>query len=397
MRTRYLLLSCILLSIIATACSFNLPFPNIQGTTSVDSGATFTPASVVSSDISAPASSLLAPVDLTELYETVNPGVVSVVTYTNPGPPHGERILLGQGSGFVLDDLGHIITNRHVVQDALEIEVDFPSGMRAWATLIGTDPDSDLAVIKVEVPSTDLVALPLGDSDLVRVGELVIAIGNPFGLSGTLTVGVVSALGRTLASERAAPSGGAFSAADLIQTDAAINPGNSGGPLLNVRGEVIGVNRAIRTESFTLSGDAANSGVGFAIPSNIVRRVVPVLIAEGEYNYTYLGVSSLSELNLASLEILGYAPETTGAYLTCVTVGGPADLGGLVGSAPCDSLEGLVAGGDLIIAIDDQTVREFSDLLSYLVNHTEVGQTVIMTVIRDGTEINIEIELEARP
>jgi 2-alkenal reductase len=305
--------------------------------------------------------------------------------------------LLGQGSGFVIDDLGHIVTNQHVVQDANEIEVDFPSGMKAWATLIGTDPDSDLAVIKIEVSASILVPLPLGDSDSVQVGELVIAIGNPFGLSGTLTVGVVSALGRTLASERAAPGGGTFSAADLIQTDAAINPGNSGGPLLNMFGEVIGVNRAIRTESFTLSGDAASSGVGFAIPSNIVRRVVPVLIAEGEYNYPYLGLSSLSELNLSVLEVLGYPPDTTGAYVTCVTADGPADLGGLIGAASCDSLEGLLAGGDLIIAIDAQIVREFNDLISYLVNHTEVGQQVILTVIRDGAEIDLEVTLAARP
>jgi 2-alkenal reductase len=304
---------------------------------------------------------------------------------------------LGQGSGFVIDQEGHIVTNQHVVQDAEEIEVDFPSGLRAWAILVGTDPDSDLAVIRVEVPPDELVPLPLADSDQVHVGETVIAIGNPFGLSGTLTVGVVSALGRTLASERQAPTGGVFSAADLIQTDAAINPGNSGGPLLNTRGEVIGVNRAIRTESFTLSGDAANSGVGFAIPSNIVRRVAPVLIASGSYDYPYLGLSSLSELNLATLEILGLPPDTTGAYVTCVTPGGPADLAGVQGSGPCDSLDILQTGGDLIIAIDDISVREFNDLLSYLVNHTEVGQTVIMTVLRDGMEVDLEILLQARP
>ena len=397
MRTRSIFLISMLLSAIAAACSLNIAFPNTPASPSHQSVATFTPGSVVSVPTSDPPSLLLAPTDLTELYEAVNPGVVSIVTYASPGAPHSDRVLLGQGSGFVIDELGHIVTNQHVVQDANEIEVDFPSGMKAWATLIGTDPDSDLAVIKVEVSASILVPLPLGDSDSVQVGELVIAIGNPFGLSGTLTVGVVSALGRTLASERAAPGGGTFSAADLIQTDAAINPGNSGGPLLNMLGEVIGVNRAIRTESFTLSGDAASSGVGFAIPSNIVRRVVPVLIAEGEYNYPYLGLSSLSELNLSVLEVLGYPPETTGAYVTCVTPGGPADLGGMIGSASCDSLEGLLVGGDLIIAIDAQVVREFNDLISYLVNHTEVGQQVILTVIRDGAEINLEVTLAARP
>ncbi len=397
MKKRSILLISMLLLITAAACSLNIAFPNTPGSPSIQSVPTFTPRIMATLETSAPPSLLLAPTDLTELYEMVNPGVVSIVTYATAGTPQSERVLLGQGSGFVIDDLGHIVTNQHVVQDADEIEVDFPSGMKAWATLVGTDPDSDLAVIKVDVSASVLVPLPLGDSDLVQVGELVIAIGNPFGLSGTLTVGVVSALGRTLASERAAPGGGTFSAADLIQTDAAINPGNSGGPLLNMRGEVIGVNRAIRTESFTLSGDAASSGVGFAVPSNIVRRVAPVLIAEGEYNYPYLGLTSLSELNLGTLEVLGYPPETTGAYVTCVTPGGPADLGGLIGSAPCDSLEELLAGGDLIVAVDNQVVREFNDLISYLVNHTEVGQQVVVTVLRDGVEVNLEITLAARP
>jgi 2-alkenal reductase len=387
----------VLLSIIATSCSLNFALPDIAIAPASGQAPTFTPSSQVISGTSTAPSVLLAPEDITELYEVVNPGVVNIVTYLAPGSPHNDRVILGQGSGFVIDGLGHIVTNQHVVQDAEEIEVDFPSGMKAWATLIGTDPDSDLAVIKVEVDSSLLVPLPLGDSDLVKVGELVIAIGNPFGLSGTLTVGVVSALGRTLASERAAPTGGTFSAGDLIQTDAAINPGNSGGPLLNMRGEVIGVNRAIRTESFTLGGDAANSGVGFAIPSNIVRRVVPVLIEEGEYHYTYLGVTSLSELNLGTLEVLGYPSNTTGAYITCVTPGGPAEIGGLIGSASCDADDVLTRGGDLIIAIDDQAVREFNDLLSYLVNHTEVGQVVVLTVLRNGEQVDLEITLQARP
>lgn len=388
----------LLIAVLITACSLNQTITNAIVTPPAEATLTLTPSS--SQDASPPVEPppiLPMPESLTELYERVNPGVVSIVTFAYADPPSNDRLLLGQGSGFVIDQEGHIVTNQHVVQDAEEIEVDFPSGLRAWAILVGTDPDSDLAVIRVEVPPDELVPLPLADSDQVHVGETVIAIGNPFGLSGTLTVGVVSALGRTLASERQAPTGGVFSAADLIQTDAAINPGNSGGPLLNTRGEVIGVNRAIRTESFTLSGDAANSGVGFAIPSNIVRRVAPVLIASGSYDYPYLGLSSLSELNLATLEILGLPPDTTGAYVTCVTPGGPADLAGVQGSGPCDSLDILQTGGDLIIAIDDISVREFNDLLSYLVNHTEVGQTVIMTVLRDGMEVDLEILLQARP
>ncbi len=398
MRKRTILFVVVLLTLLGTACSLNQVVADVLVSPTTETIETITPSFV--QDPNSPSDhqpQLLAPETLTELYERVNPGVVNIVTFSSTGPTASDRILMGQGSGFVIDDQGHIVTNQHVVQDAEEIEVDFPSGMRAWATLVGTDPDSDLAVIRVDVPPDDLVPLPLADSDLVQVGETVIAIGNPFGLSGTMTVGVVSALGRTLASEREAPIGGVFSAADLIQTDAAINPGNSGGPLLNIRGEVIGVNRAIRTESFTLSGDAANSGVGFAIPSNIVRRVAPVLISGGNYDYPYLGLTSLSELNLATLEVLELPPDTVGAYVTCVTPNGPADLGGVQGSGSCDALDLLQGGGDLIIAIDDIPVREFNDLLSYLVNYTEVGQTVTLTVLRDGTEVYIEILLQARP
>jgi S1-C subfamily serine protease len=398
MNNRTILIPVLLFTFLSTACSLNQAIANMLVSPTTEIVQAITPS--VTQDTSPPTDTqtlLPAPETLTELYERVNPGVVNIVTFTSTGPTANDRILMGQGSGFVIDDQGHIVTNQHVVQDAEEIEVDFPSGMRAWATLVGTDPDSDLAVIRVDVPPEDLVPLPLADSDLVQVGETVIAIGNPFGLSGTLTVGVVSALGRTLASEREAPIGGVFSAADLIQTDAAINPGNSGGPLLNIRGEVIGVNRAIRTESFTLSGDAANSGVGFAIPSNIVRQVAPVLIANGSYDYPYLGLTSLSELNLATLEVLGLPPDTIGAYVTCVTPDGPADLAGVQGSGSCDALDILQSGGDLIIAIDDHTVREFNDLLSYLIIHTEVGQTVTMTVLRDGRQVDLEILLQARP
>ncbi|MCJ7513903.1 MAG: trypsin-like peptidase domain-containing protein, partial [Anaerolineales bacterium] len=205
-------------------------------------------------------------------YQQLSPGVVAILTYSDVGAPHDGRIPTGQGTGFVIDDQGHILTNHHVVEGAREIEVDFPQGIKAWAELLGKDPDSDLAVLQVDLPASHLVPLPLGDSDSVRVGDPVAAIGNPFGLAGTMTVGIVSALGRTLESERQAPGGSAFSAGGIIQTDAAINPGNSGGPLLNQGGQVIGVNRAIRTENFTVSGDAANSGVGFAIPINIVKR-----------------------------------------------------------------------------------------------------------------------------
>ncbi|MEE9216486.1 MAG: trypsin-like peptidase domain-containing protein [Anaerolineales bacterium] len=335
------------------------------------------------------------PDNLVELYNRVNPGVVTIYTFA---APHPDTIPLGQGSGFVIDTEGHIVTNQHVVEGAEEIEVDFPSGFKAWATLIGTDPDSDLAVLKVDAPPEELFPIPLGDSDQVMVGEFVVAIGNPFGLSGSMTVGVVSAIGRVLQSEREAPGGGSFSAGDLIQTDAAINPGNSGGPLLNLRGQVIGVNRAITTESFTVSGNASNSGVGFAVPINIVRRVVPALIQSGDYDYPYLGITSLGDgsLNLRQLEVLELPSRTLGVYVTCVVRGGPAHRAGLQGAGACGSPD-AAAGGDLIIAIDGETVVTFSDLIGYLVTDASVGELVTLTVIRDGETVDISLTLEPRP
>jgi S1-C subfamily serine protease len=331
-------------------------------------------------------------------YAALSPGVVAILTYSDVGAPHDGQIPTGQGTGFVIDTEGHILTNHHVIDGAKEIEVDFPQGMKAWAELLGKDPDSDLAVLKVDLPALQLVPLPLGDSDMVRVGDPVAAIGNPFGLAGTMTVGIVSALERTLDSERQAPGGSAFSAGDIIQTDAAINPGNSGGPLLNQHGQVIGVNRAIRTENFTVSGDAANSGVGFAIPVNIVKRVVPLLIQEGSYRYPYLGISSLSSerWTLPILEQLDLPPNASGAYVTCVTPGGPAEKAGLIGAGSCDS-EGLSSGGDLLVAIDGQAIIDFNDLLSYLVEHTEVGQEVTVRVLRDGKEVDLPVTIGPRP
>jgi 2-alkenal reductase len=336
--------------------------------------------------------------DLAALYRNVDPGVVAIWTFATVAGAHDTSVPVGQGTGFVIDTQGHIVTNQHVVADAEEIEVDFPSGMRAWAEVLGTDLDSDLAVLKVDVPADELFPLPLGDSDQVQVGETVIAIGNPFGLSGTMTSGIISAIGRTLDSERAAPGGQPFSSGDILQTDAAINPGNSGGPLINLQGEVIGVNRAIRTESFTVSGDAANSGVGFAIPVNIVKRVVPSLIEAGRYDYPYLGISSLNQstLNLNTLERIELPADTVGIYVTCVTDGGPADQADLRGAGACDDGD-LLPGGDLIVAIDGHPLETFNDLISYLVSSTQVGQQIVITVVRQAEEVELTLTVGARP
>ena len=320
--------------------------------------------------------------DLVTLYERINPSVVHIFVYDEAGNQ------LGTGTGFVYDDQGHIITNNHVVSSAARLEVAFPGGERRTAETIGTDIDSDLGVIRVAEPPAGVLPIPLGDSDSVRVGQFVVAIGNPFGEAGSLSLGIVSGLGRTLTSDRIAQGGGRYSLPQVIQTDAAINPGNSGGPLLNLAGEVVGVNSAISTSTGT------NSGVGFSIPVNAVRRVVPALVATGEYHYTYMGVS-MSELDLTTQEALGL-PQVAGAYMTEVTPGAPAATAGLRGSG-ISNLGELLPGGDLIIAADGRPINNPDDLISFLVFQTEVGQTITLTIIRDGQQIDVPLTLGQRP
>jgi len=326
---------------------------------------------------------------LISLYEAVNPGVASIIVYS-------DGLVVGQGSGFLFDDQGHILTNYHVVEDAVQIEVVFPSGFRAKGELIGTDLDSDIAVVKVILSDLNLSPLAMGSSSEVKVGQYVVAIGNPFGLSGTMTVGIVSARGRLLESLRAAPSGGFFTAPDLIQTDAAINPGNSGGPLLNMSGEVIGINRAIRT-SEEGNGMLSNSGIGFAVPIDIVKRVVPFLIRDGKYDYPYLGIISRENLTLIEKEALGFSSEITGAYVVEVPKNGPASDAGMRGGTTETIFSDLPAGGDLIIAVDEEPIRSFSDLLAYLVTHKSPGDEMEITVLREGQEIVLMVILEKRP
>ncbi len=322
------------------------------------------------------------------LYERTSPGVVAIMVGSGMGS--------GQGSGFVYDKEGHIITNYHVIEGAQDIEIDFPSGFKARGEVIGTDKDSDIAVVKIEAPDEELIPLPLGNSDLIRVGQTVVAIGNPYGLDGTMTTGIVSALGRTLDSMHQTQDGSVYTAGDLIQTDAAINPGNSGGPLLNLQGEVIGINRAIRTSGPSLSGDSGNIGIGFAIAINIVKRVVPELIENGKYDYPYLGLSSLPSLSLTLQEELGL-PQSTGAYIVSIVPGGPADKAGLKPGNVTTNIQGLFKGGDLITAIDGQRILTFGDLLKYLINNKNPGDSVTMTIIRNGSEKEIELKLESRP
>lgn len=331
---------------------------------------------------------------LVQVYNQTSPGVVSIQTLTEQGS--------ALGSGFVYDKEGHIITNYHVVQDASELEVDFPAGYKVRGTVIGFDLDSDIAVIKVDASPDILVPLPLGDSEATQVGQTVVAIGNPFGLGGTMTVGIVSAKGRTLSSLRTSPDGGYFSAGDIIQTDASINPGNSGGPLLNLKGEVIGINRAIRTSGTTLTGDPVNSGVGFAISSNIVSRVVPSLISSGSYDYPYLGIVAREELSLMEQEALGITDESgnyiAGAYVLEVVDGSPAAQAGLIGATKENTgISGLPSGGDLITAVDGKQVQVFGDLLSYLMTNKSPDDLITLTIVRDQKIKEVTITLGKRP
>ena len=358
--------------------------------TGVDIPALPQPTPVVRIDATPPA--LPTPADPAEmgsaleaLYQQVLPGVVSIRT--------GGSL----GSGFVFDSDGHVVTNQHVVEGASEVEVSFSSGYIAYGTVVGSDADADIAVIKVNAPADQIHPLAIGDSNTLNVGEQVVAIGNPFGLSGTMTLGIVSGLGRTQVAHVDPESGGRFNTADIIQTDAAINPGNSGGPLFNLQGEVVGVNQSIRTESFNgVTGNAVNSGVGFSISINLVKRIVPYLVRDGEYVYPYLGISSSSELGLGQIEALGLNTYT-GAYVLDVVPGGPADQAGIRGGSRSTEFEGLQAGGDVITAIDGQPVTNFDELLSYLTTNKSPGETAVLTVLRDGQPMDVTVTLGRRP
>lgn len=324
---------------------------------------------------------------LPALYQRVSPGVVSIQVLTDDGG--------GQGSGFVYNKEGYIVTNDHVVNGAKEIYINFSSGLKVHGKIVAEDPDSDLGVIKVEVPSSQLSPVSLGDSDQVKVGQSVVAIGNPYGLSGTMTEGIVSAKGRTLESLRLSSGGTPYSAGDIIQTDASINPGNSGGPLLNLSGEVIGINRAIRTSGTLSTGDPINTGIGFAISINIVKKVVPVLIKEGHYDYPFLGVKAREELTLLEVEALKL-PQTTGAYVVEVTQNGPAAQVGIKAGSKKTEISGLLGGGDLIVAADGHPVFVFGDLLTYLMTHKTPGDKLILTILRDGNKQDVEVTLDKR-
>ena len=307
-----------------------------------------------------------------DLFERVNNSVVHIGV--------GD----GQGSGFVFDNAGYIVTNNHVVAMATSIVITFADGEQLDAEVVGTDPDSDLAVLKVNAKPGQLKAVEMADSDELRVGQLVVAIGSPFGLANTLTTGVISGLDRQFPGAEA-PGGGRYNIPDIIQTDAAINPGNSGGPLLDMRGYVIGVNTAIE------SPVRGSSGVGFAVPSNVVAVVVPQLIDGGRVSHPWLGISG-SELNASLAESMDLERSQRGIVIGDVIAGGPSEAAGL---QAVNQATGL--GGDVIVGIEDKEVREFGDLLGYIVEQTQVGQTVDLQILRDGQILTVPVTLGARP
>jgi len=368
----------IILTLATLACQLAGGSPPVQPEVNIQQPSVVSPEPVTVNPI-------LMDGSLESLYKQVIPGVVSIRAGTS------------QGSGFVFDSEGHIITNQHVVEGVSTVEVAFSTGYKARGTVIGSDTDADVAVIKIDAPAEEIHPLVVGDSRALQVGEPVVAIGNPFGLSGTMTLGIISGLGRTQPAHEAPAGGGFFSNADIIQTDAAINPGNSGGPLFNLNGEVVGINQSIRTDNFNqLTGNAINSGVGFSISINLVKRVVPVLIRDGKYSYPYLGISSSSDLSLDAIEALGLS-SYTGAYVLEVTPDGPADQAGVKAGDTPSRLEGLNAGGDLIIAFDGQSINTFDELLSYLITSKSPGDTVVLTVLRDGQQVDLSVTLGERP
>ena len=326
---------------------------------------------------------------LASLYERVNPAVVYIEVLIQRG---GGLQPVSSGSGFMIDEDGHVVTNNHVVERADDLQVVLADGSVIHdVEVVGRDPYSDIAVIRIDASADRIAPLGFGDSDALRVGQKVIAIGNPFGLQGTMTLGVVSAVGRTLTSQ--ALEGGSFSNPEIIQTDASINPGNSGGPLLDSRGRVMGVNTAIR------SNTGVNAGVGFAVPVNTVKRIVPQLIADGTYDYPYLGITSDTRFTVAELADALDLPVDHGALVSEVQPGTAAAEAGLRGGDREVEVMGqaLVAGGDIITAIDGERLRTFDDLVAYLVGDTEVGQEVTLTVYRDGERMEVPVVLGQRP
>jgi len=329
---------------------------------------------------------------LTNIYARTVPSVVNIealnqqMSFTDTG----------RGSGFIYDRNGHIVTNAHVVNGANQIYVTFNDGFVASATLVAQDNYSDLAVLKVDVSVDRLLPLTLADSDFVQVGQRAIAIGNPWGLQGSMTAGIVSAVGRQLDSADLidANSLPGFQNPRIIQIDATLSPGNSGGPLLNSNGLVIGVNTAIRTTSGNFEG------VGFSVPSNTIRRVVPDLISLGAVDYSWLGINTIaSDFGVAAFAEALNLPVQAGVLVTGVTPDSPADNAGLRGGTTTQTVRDIpiCAGGDIIVAVNGQFIHNMDELVNYLIIKTKPNDTIELMVVRGEQTLNIAVTLESRP
>ena len=319
---------------------------------------------------------------LVEIFEQSESGVVKVNVQRTAQVIGASSV----GSGFVFDTFGHIITNSHVVTDAKKIVVTFLDGRSYNAQLVGSDPFTDIAVVKVNAEQTQFHPISLGDSSQLKVGEQIAAIGNPFGLSGSMTSGIVSQLGRLLPAQNSG-----FSIPDVIQTDAAINPGNSGGPLLNMKGQVVGINTAIQ------SATGEFTGVGFAIPSRTLMKIVPTLIQDGEYNHPWLGISGRDiDPDLANILNL---TDAKGFLVIIVVEDSPASKAGLHGSIETKEIDGVnyPIGGDIILSVDGKEVRHIDDILIHLQREKSVGDEMVLEILRDGRTTNFVLLLEERP
>ena len=334
--------------------------------------------STVGTETSMPATRDLS---LIQIFEKNEEGVVQVNIQKSSDVVTSN----GVGSGFVFDKNGHVITNEHVVESAEKVVVTFLDGRSYNADVIGVDFATDIAVIQVDADPSLLKPLFIGDSSNLKVGMGVAAIGNPFGLSGTMTSGIISAVGRLL------PQESGFSIPDVVQTDAAINPGNSGGPLLNSRGEVVGINTAIQ------SATGEFTGVGFAIPSNTIAKIVPSLIADGEYHHPWVGISG-RDIDPALAKALNLV-DARGFLVVNVVEGSPAGKAGLQGSDETREVDGVEYpfGGDVILSVDGKIVRQIDDILIHLQRYKAVGDEMVLEVLRDGRVTNFVVELDERP
>jgi len=303
-----------------------------------------------------------------------------------PGVPE-EFFRRGSGTGFVWDEEGRIVTNHHVIDGASRITVIFSDRTEMDAKLLGSDPDSDLAVLQIDVSDAPAQPVPLADSDAVKVGQMAAAIGNPFGQEFTITTGIISAVGRTIRS-----GNGAFSVPKVIQTDAPINPGNSGGPLLDRQGRVVGVNTQI------ISRSGSSAGIGFAVPINAAKRVIPVLIDKGSYEYAWLGISG-STLSPDVAGLMDLPEDAKGILVIAASEDGPAEQADLPGSDRTVESEGIdyPVGGDVIVSINDFPTNEMDELISYLIDLTRPGDEVTLEVVRDGERQSINVTLGIRP